>query len=380
MGKSSIIRMCECMRSHAQTSDPLERGFLSLARWEFSPATTLRTAALPSKSTRSLSAYDAAEATAHRLAQRQPAWGITERHFRCSPGFDRSVPVRGVSAEAALGRISASAGPTEMPPASHSVYCGSAQRRRQPTKPTTRAPPEPYSDAAGRVVSFVRCVQLAARRMISGHQTSVSPPRPSGAGWIWFAGGRLAQTARECGAPPRRAARTPALRHGVVVTGAGNRGAVLTCPRHTLSRYVARRSPMAAIPYVRRAVREPDAESAPRSWPPLTTCIAHRGLHFTDNVRDCHLAGRHGVRRPSAATGIYRHARRWDDPQTTKSQLIQRIAHRQSLLAAGGRIEIRGFGSFSLHYRPGRAARNPRTGTPKRRARFGTLREAQTAG
>ena len=68
----------------------------------------------------------------------------------------------------------------------------------------------------------------------------------------------------------------------------------------------------------------------------------------------------------------------------TKSQLIERIAHKQSLLtvrdvelavkvmlehmatclAEGGRIEIRGFGSFSLHFRPARAARNPKTGTP----------------
>ena len=67
----------------------------------------------------------------------------------------------------------------------------------------------------------------------------------------------------------------------------------------------------------------------------------------------------------------------------TKSELIQRIAHRQSLLAgrdvelavkvmlehmtaylaAGGRIEMRGFGSFSLHFRRGRVGRSPRTGT-----------------
>ena len=31
-------------------------------------------------------------------------------------------------------------------------------------------------------------------------------------------------------------------------------------------------------------------------------------------------------------------------------------------LSSGGRIEIRGFGSFSLHYRPPRYAHNPRTG------------------
>ena len=77
-------------------------------------------------------------------------------------------------------------------------------------------------------------------------------------------------------------------------------------------------------------------------------------------------------------------ARRWDNGRITKSQLIQRIAHKQSLLAGrdvelavnamlehvaaclaeGGRIEIRGLGSFSLHFRPARVARNPKTGTP----------------
>jgi integration host factor subunit beta len=32
------------------------------------------------------------------------------------------------------------------------------------------------------------------------------------------------------------------------------------------------------------------------------------------------------------------------------------------VLASGERIEIRGFGSFSLHYRPPRIGRNPKTG------------------
>jgi len=31
-------------------------------------------------------------------------------------------------------------------------------------------------------------------------------------------------------------------------------------------------------------------------------------------------------------------------------------------LAGGERIEIRGFGSFSLHFRPPRVGRNPKTG------------------
>ena len=66
----------------------------------------------------------------------------------------------------------------------------------------------------------------------------------------------------------------------------------------------------------------------------------------------------------------------------TKSELIEIIAARQSqlsvkdvelavktlieqmseTLAAGDRIEIRGFGSFSLHYRAPRIGRNPKTG------------------
>lgn len=66
----------------------------------------------------------------------------------------------------------------------------------------------------------------------------------------------------------------------------------------------------------------------------------------------------------------------------TKSELIERIAARQDQLSAkdielavklvleymsqalatGERIEIRGFGSFSLHYRAPRVGRNPKTG------------------
>ena len=66
----------------------------------------------------------------------------------------------------------------------------------------------------------------------------------------------------------------------------------------------------------------------------------------------------------------------------TKSELIERLAARQTQLslkdvelvvksllehmaqslAQGERIEIRGFGSFSLHYRAPRVGRNPKTG------------------
>jgi integration host factor subunit beta len=66
----------------------------------------------------------------------------------------------------------------------------------------------------------------------------------------------------------------------------------------------------------------------------------------------------------------------------TKSELIESLARRQNhlaykdvelavkslleqmsqSLATGNRIEIRGFGSFSLHFRPPRVGRNPKTG------------------
>ena len=38
------------------------------------------------------------------------------------------------------------------------------------------------------------------------------------------------------------------------------------------------------------------------------------------------------------------------------------LEHRATTLSNGERIEIRGFGSFSLHYRPPRVGRNPKTG------------------
>jgi integration host factor subunit beta len=38
------------------------------------------------------------------------------------------------------------------------------------------------------------------------------------------------------------------------------------------------------------------------------------------------------------------------------------IDHMAETLSSGERIEIRGFGSFSLHYREARQGRNPKTG------------------
>lgn len=66
----------------------------------------------------------------------------------------------------------------------------------------------------------------------------------------------------------------------------------------------------------------------------------------------------------------------------TKSELIEQIAMKKTdlsikqvesavkllldqmteTLASGGRVEIRGFGSFSLHFREPRRGRNPKTG------------------
>lgn len=42
---------------------------------------------------------------------------------------------------------------------------------------------------------------------------------------------------------------------------------------------------------------------------------------------------------------------------------VKELLEQMSLaLASGERIEVRGFGSFSLHYRPPRLGRNPKTG------------------
>jgi len=69
-------------------------------------------------------------------------------------------------------------------------------------------------------------------------------------------------------------------------------------------------------------------------------------------------------------------------PTITRSELIEALVEKQPHLAhrdvelavkavlermadafeGGDRIEIRGFGSFSLHYRPARVGRNPKTG------------------
>ena len=47
------------------------------------------------------------------------------------------------------------------------------------------------------------------------------------------------------------------------------------------------------------------------------------------------------------------------DVELAVKELLERMA---AALAAGNRIEVRGFGSLSLHYRPRRVGRNPKTG------------------
>jgi len=49
----------------------------------------------------------------------------------------------------------------------------------------------------------------------------------------------------------------------------------------------------------------------------------------------------------------------YKDVELAVKTLIEQMS--QSL-ATGSRIEIRGFGSFSLHFRPPRVGRNPKTG------------------
>lgn len=47
------------------------------------------------------------------------------------------------------------------------------------------------------------------------------------------------------------------------------------------------------------------------------------------------------------------------DVELAVKELLEQMA---SALAVGERIEVRGFGSFSLHYRPPRVGRNPKSG------------------
>jgi len=47
------------------------------------------------------------------------------------------------------------------------------------------------------------------------------------------------------------------------------------------------------------------------------------------------------------------------DVELAVKSILEQMSH---ALASGGRIEVRGFGSFSLHYRPPRMGRNPKTG------------------
>lgn len=50
-------------------------------------------------------------------------------------------------------------------------------------------------------------------------------------------------------------------------------------------------------------------------------------------------------------------------PHRDIEEAVKKILECMTLaLAAGERIEIRGFGSFSVHYRPPRLGRNPKTG------------------
>jgi integration host factor subunit beta len=85
---------------------------------------------------------------------------------------------------------------------------------------------------------------------------------------------------------------------------------------------------------------------------------------------------------PEASNKYYNNNQGYSELPMTKSELIDQLAEIQrhlahldvelgvksileqmsSALASGDRIEIRGFGSFSLHYRAPRMGRNPKTG------------------
>jgi integration host factor subunit beta len=57
-------------------------------------------------------------------------------------------------------------------------------------------------------------------------------------------------------------------------------------------------------------------------------------------------------------------SREFEDLSSKDLELAVKLLQEQMIdtLAHGGRIEVRGFGSFSLHYRRPKLARNPKTG------------------
>ena len=52
-----------------------------------------------------------------------------------------------------------------------------------------------------------------------------------------------------------------------------------------------------------------------------------------------------------------------EDVEMSVNQVLEYLSE---TLSQNGRIEIRGFGSFNLHYRPPRNAHNPKTGEKTR--------------
>jgi len=77
-------------------------------------------------------------------------------------------------------------------------------------------------------------------------------------------------------------------------------------------------------------------------WPPL-------------NIGDSYMTKSELIEILAAKNGHLNHK----DVELAVKSLIEQMS--QSL-STGHRIEIRGFGSFSLHYRPPRMGRNPKTG------------------
>jgi integration host factor subunit beta len=92
--------------------------------------------------------------------------------------------------------------------------------------------------------------------------------------------------------------------------------------------------------------------------------------------------GANGVGWTSAQAGSRQHATQGDGGTMIKSELVQRIASQNphlyqrdvenivnailgeivAAMARGDRVELRGFGAFSVKNRPARMGRNPRTG------------------
>ena len=79
-------------------------------------------------------------------------------------------------------------------------------------------------------------------------------------------------------------------------------------------------------------------------------------------MQPCAVVPTAGGKTPIMASICRDAVARWQGRVLILAHVKELLEQMSAALSAGERIEVRGFGSFSLHYRPPRMGRNPKTG------------------